>query len=57
LANGDTVSQIGGKLFISGSTTKTHITRIYQKLSVGNRAQAVVAGIRLGLLDNPVEQD
>jgi DNA-binding NarL/FixJ family response regulator len=57
LANGDTVGQIGGKLFISISTTKTHITRIYEKLSVGNRAQAVIAGIRLGLLDNPAEQD
>lgn len=57
LAGGDTVGQIAGKLFISHSTTKTHITRIYEKLSVGNRAQAVIAGIRLGLLDNPVEPD
>jgi DNA-binding NarL/FixJ family response regulator len=57
LASGDTVGQIGGKLFISLSTTKTHITRIYEKLSVGNRAQAVIAGIRLGLLDNPADQD
>ena len=56
LAAGDTVGQIGGKLFISNSTTKTHITRIYEKLSVSNRAQAVVAGIRVGLIDNPVEQ-
>jgi DNA-binding NarL/FixJ family response regulator len=57
LASGDTVGQIGEKLFISASTTKTHISRIYGKLLVGNRAQAVVAGIRLGLLDNPVGQD
>lgn len=57
LAAGKTVGQIGGKLFISNSTTKTYITRIYEKLSVSNRAQAVVAGIRLGLLDNPVEQN
>lgn len=57
MAAGDTVGQIGGKLFISNSTAKTHITRIYEKLSVCNRAQAVVAGIRLGLLDNPLEQD
>lgn len=57
MADGDTVGQIGSKLFISNSTAKTHITRIYEKLSVGNRAQAVIAGIRLGLLDNPVEQD
>ena len=56
LAAGDTVGQIGGKLFISNSTAKTHITRIYEKLSVSNRAQAVVAGIRVGLIDNPVEQ-
>ena len=57
LAAGDTVGQIGEKLFISNSTAKTHITRIYEKLSVNNRAQAVVAGIRVGLLDNPVEQN
>jgi len=57
MASGDTVSIISGKLFISNSTTKTHITRIYDKLSVGNRAQAVITGIRLGLLDNPVEKD
>ena len=57
LAAGDTVGQIGGKLFISNSTAKTHITRIYEKLSVSNRAQAVVAGIRVGLIDNPVERN
>ena len=57
LAAGDTVGQIGGKLFISNSTAKTYITRIYEKLSVSNRAQAVVAGIRVGLIDNPVEQN
>jgi DNA-binding NarL/FixJ family response regulator len=56
LAAGDTVGQIGGKLFISNSTAKTYIARIYEKLSVSNRAQAVVAGIRVGLIDNPVEQ-
>lgn len=56
LAAGDTVGQIGGKLFISTSTTKTHIARIYEKLSVGSRAQAVIAGIKWGLLDNPLEQ-
>jgi len=53
LAAGTTVAQIGKKLFISESTTKTHIARIYEKLSVNNRAQAVISGIKLGLLDNP----
>lgn len=57
MASGDTVDAISRKLFISNSTTKTHIARIYEKLSVGNRAQAVIAGIRLGLLDNPLEAD
>ncbi len=53
LAAGATVTQIGKKLFISESTAKTHIARIYEKLSVNNRAQAVVSGIKLGLLENP----
>jgi DNA-binding NarL/FixJ family response regulator len=52
LADGLGTSEIAGRLFMSESTAKTHITHIYQKLGAGNRAQALVAAMRLGLLDH-----
>jgi DNA-binding NarL/FixJ family response regulator len=50
LVDGFAVRQIGRRLFISESTAKTHVANVYQKLGVGNRAQAVVTAIRLGLV-------
>lgn len=51
LADGLGTSEIAGSLYLSESTAKTHITHIYQKLGAANRAQALVAAMRLGLLD------
>jgi DNA-binding NarL/FixJ family response regulator len=53
LVDGFAVRQIGRRLFISESTAKTHVASIYQKLGAGNRAQAVVTAIRLGLVRPP----
>ena len=50
LADGLSVAQISRTLFISDSTTKTHISKVYDKLGAGNRAQALMAALRLGLL-------
>jgi DNA-binding NarL/FixJ family response regulator len=50
LVNGFAVGQIGRRLYISESTAKTHVAAIYKKLDVGNRAQAVVRAIQLGLV-------
>ena len=50
LAMGLSVSQIAGELFISESTTKTHISKIYEKLGATNRAQALMTALRLGLI-------
>lgn len=50
LADGLGTSEIAGRLYMSESTAKTHITHIYQKLGAANRAQALVAAMRLGLL-------
>ncbi|HET8971211.1 MAG TPA: response regulator transcription factor [Candidatus Nanopelagicales bacterium] len=50
LADGLGVAQISRKLFISESTTKTHISKLYEKLGAGNRAQALMTALRLGLL-------
>jgi DNA-binding NarL/FixJ family response regulator len=50
LVEGDSVAQVGTKLFMSQSTVKTHITKIYDKLGAHNRASAVIAAVRLGLV-------
>lgn len=50
LADGMGVAQISRHLFISDSTTKTHISKLYEKLGAGNRAQALMTALRLGLL-------
>ena len=52
LAEGHGTAAIAGQLFMSESTAKTHIARIYQKLGAANRAQALVTAMRLGLLNS-----
>ena len=56
LADGLGTGEIAGTLFMSESTAKTHITHIYQKLGAANRAQALVAAMRLGMLDRASPQ-
>ena len=51
LAEGLGTSDIAGRLYLSESTAKTHITHIYQKLGAANRAQALVTAMRMGMLD------
>ena len=53
LAEGLGVAQISRRLFISDSTTKTHISKLYEKLGAGNRAQAIMAALRAGLIEPP----
>jgi DNA-binding NarL/FixJ family response regulator len=53
LADGLPVSGIAKRLFISESTAKTHISKLYEKLGAGNRAQALMAALRAGLIDAP----
>lgn len=53
LAEGHGVAGISKLLFISESTTKTHISKLYEKLGAGNRAQAIMTALRLGLIDAP----
>ena len=50
LAEGFGVGPIARRLFISESTTKTHISKIYEKLGAANRAQAIMKGIQSGLI-------
>jgi DNA-binding NarL/FixJ family response regulator len=50
LADGLAVAQIGRQLYISESTAKTHISKVYEKLGAANRAQALMTAMRLGLI-------
>lgn len=52
LAEGLGVASISRKLYISESTTKTHVSKLYDKLGAANRAQAIMAAVRAGLLDD-----
>lgn len=56
LAEGHGTAAIAGQLYMSESTAKTHIARIYQKLGAMNRAQALVTAMRLGMLDSALPQ-
>ncbi len=56
LGKGLGVSAIAAKLYVSESTTKSHITKIYDKLGAANRAQALVSAMRLGLLSDSIER-
>jgi DNA-binding NarL/FixJ family response regulator len=50
LADGLAVAQIAKTLYISESTAKTHISKLYEKLGAGNRAQALMTAMRRGLI-------
>ena len=55
LAEGLGVTAIARQLFVSESTAKTHISKIYEKLGAANRAQAIMNAIRAGLLSDGSE--
>lgn len=50
VAAGSTNRDAARQLFISEATVKTHLLHIYAKLDVRDRASAVAAGYRMGLL-------
>jgi DNA-binding NarL/FixJ family response regulator len=52
LANGYSVSAIARSIFVSESTAKTHISKIYEKLGASNRADAIMKAVRSGLLSS-----
>jgi DNA-binding NarL/FixJ family response regulator len=44
------VPVIAKRLYISESTAKTYVSKLYEKLGAANRSQALVEAVRLGLL-------
>jgi DNA-binding NarL/FixJ family response regulator len=54
LLAGHSVPSMAALLHISPSTAKTYVARLYEKLGARNRAEAVMAALRLGLAPQPV---
>ncbi len=50
MSHGRSNAQIGGELFLSEDTVKTHARRLFRKLGAADRAQAVAIGLRTGLI-------
>lgn len=50
LAQGLANKEIAARLFVSPNTVKTHIARLYQKLEVSRRTQAILAARKLRLI-------
>jgi DNA-binding NarL/FixJ family response regulator len=50
LVAGDSIAAVAKKLYMSESTVKTHVSKVYEKLGAHNRASAVMAALRLGLV-------
>lgn len=60
LAEGLGVAAISRSLFVSDSTTKSHIAKLYEKLGAANRAQAIMRAVQAGLIcvdDGPVSNN
>jgi DNA-binding NarL/FixJ family response regulator len=50
LRDGLPIPEIAVQMFISYSTAKTYVARLYQKLGAANRAQALMAAVQYGLV-------
>lgn len=51
IAEGLTVSEMADQMMLAPGTIKMHLTRLYDKLGVSERAAAVAKAMRLGLID------
>ncbi|MFN2518337.1 MAG: response regulator [Jatrophihabitantaceae bacterium] len=52
LREGRSVPEVAATLYVSLSTAKTYVARLYEKLGACNRAQALMAAVRLDLFDD-----
>jgi DNA-binding NarL/FixJ family response regulator len=51
MAEGKSNAEIGRELFVSEDTVKTHARRLFRKLGARDRAHAVAAAFRAGIVD------
>ncbi|MFN0154819.1 MAG: response regulator [Gaiella sp.] len=57
LAKGFSNDQIARELWVSQQTVKFHLTNVYRKLGVSNRAGALRTAFKLGLVETPLDRD
>lgn len=50
LGSGMSIPAMARAMFVSQSTAKTYVARLYEKLGASNRAQALMTALRCGLL-------
>jgi DNA-binding NarL/FixJ family response regulator len=50
VADGNSTTEIASTLFISAKTVKNHLASIYDKLDARDRTQAVLSGVRIGIV-------
>ncbi|HMS24451.1 MAG TPA: response regulator transcription factor [Acidimicrobiia bacterium] len=51
IADGRSTNDVGNDLFISVKTVKNHLASIYDKLDARDRTQAVLLGLRTGIIE------
>ncbi len=56
LVAGDSIAAVAKQLYMSESTVKTHVSKLYDKLGAHNRASAVMAALRLGLVKSDAQR-
>jgi two-component system, NarL family, response regulator DegU len=49
-ADGWSTTEVARRLYISPKTVKNHLASIYDKLDAGDRTQAVITGVRMGII-------
>ena len=54
LRDGYSVPEVAKELYVSLSTAKTYVARLYQKLGANNRAQALMTAVARGVFDEAV---
>lgn len=54
LRDGHSVPEVAAKLYVSLSTAKTYVGRLYEKLGASNRAQALMTAVKLDLFEDHV---
>ncbi|HEX9774275.1 MAG TPA: FHA domain-containing protein [Actinomycetota bacterium] len=57
MARGLSNKQIGERIYVSERTVKAYVSSIFEKLQVQRRAAAVAAALKLGLIDQPRDDD